>query len=245
MTEHTPSGRREDIRNDALVQVPAGSHVLRRSGVGSVVVVLELRVDRPVEPNRPGAPRLRAGLRIDVTNDALVLVPVRLNGALDLVPRRRDEVVRLRRAPETVERHGVGDVRAGGVAVDVCEDGLTDVYAALEGVLDLGRVRGEDAVGDAVADGLVKRDGWESADLRRPGLGNNVNDIFFGRPRVTYLEGSQSRDAVGLEEQGSGGESKEDRLHGTVCVGRDGAERCGKVPLIYLLTAGSRTRLSW
>lgn len=125
------SGRREHIRSDALVQVPFAGQDRRLADVRREEVVLELRVERPVECDRAWAPRRRAGVRKDVTNDTLVFVPVRRNGAVDLVPGRRDVMVRLRRAPETEERDGAGDVRAGGVAVNVCEDGLADVHAAL------------------------------------------------------------------------------------------------------------------
>ncbi len=45
-----------------------------------------------------------------------------------------------------------------GVAVDVCEVHSANVHAALEGVLDLARVRGEVAVAKAVVNDAVTRD---------------------------------------------------------------------------------------
>ena len=162
-------------------------------------MVLKLCVDRPPERDRPLASRLRTGVRIDIANDAFVLVSVRCDGALDLVPGRGDVVVRLRRAAEAVEGHRVGHVGARRVAVDVGEDGLADVYAALERVLDLGRVCSEDAVGDAVADGLVERDGREPACFRRAHL---LMD-YVSESALSWREGSMlpgQRHGLGLHE---------------------------------------------
>ena len=82
-------------------------------------------------------------------------------------------MVRPRSVVDAVEWNSIGDVGPGDVAVDVREDGGPDVYPASECSLDFGCVRGEDAVGDTIADGLQEWDRGIPADVGGPNL---IND---------------------------------------------------------------------
>lgn len=123
-------------------------------------MVLDARVILPVERHRAAL-----SLRVHVRGDTLVCVSVGPDGRFNLVPGRRDEVVRLRGAVDAVERDRVGNVGTRRVAVYRGDDGGADVHTTGERSFDLAGVGGEDAVAKGVADSTVQWDNGETAGI--------------------------------------------------------------------------------